>query len=256
MNFEKQMKIQELTESFHSKEFKVTDVIHNDLYRHMSNAGLFDYDYIERGQISSKGTKRKASKTNMVFLVWLMIARDLKEFGVVNAKLHIVKNYLFEDAKDMEISNLFSNIYKLLTVKNKIILSVKANGEAMFINELELSNNEIKELSCVKSIVLPLKNYIIELISEYATTEFLIRSRILNNNEAVLLDEFKIGGIKSISIKYKKGQSVFMEITKATRIEMLNRLSETFIISRYEDIIINTEERNIVYSELTKKTKL
>ena len=31
------------------------DIVENDIYRHMNDAGLFDYDYIERGVPAKKG---------------------------------------------------------------------------------------------------------------------------------------------------------------------------------------------------------
>jgi len=99
--FEKYLEIANLIEHFHKREFKVIDIIHNDLYRHMNDAGLFDYDYIIRG-----GGKSNPSKTNLVFLIWLMIAKELKEFGTVKTKLNVIKDFLFEE---FDIINSFSN---------------------------------------------------------------------------------------------------------------------------------------------------
>jgi len=101
-SLDKLIEMPEFIEAFHSKDFKITDFVHNDLYRHMNDAGLFDYDYIERGEPTKKGGTNKPSKTNLVFLFWLMIAMELKEFGFIKTKLHKVKAYLFEELDILE----------------------------------------------------------------------------------------------------------------------------------------------------------
>jgi hypothetical protein len=301
MDLDKTMKIIDLIETFEIKDFKITDVIHNDLYRHMNDAGLFDYDYIEKGQISAKGVKRKASKTNMVFLIWLMIAKDLKEFGMTNAKLHKVKDYLFtenkifdalrfkpskenflrlinwtsikddelklklkesiksgefiESLKDRNITNIYLNIYKMLYTKSDIKLYVKADGESIFVDETELPDEDIKNLSYIRAIVLPLKDYVTSLIGEYASVSFLTRSRLLSEKEAYLIDEFRRSDIKRISIKYKRNKPDVMEVTKLKEVKMINRLTEVFRRNAFEDVTIKTANGNVIYSEITERRK-
>ena len=301
MDLDKTMEIIDLIETYEIKDFKITNVIHNDLYRHMNDAGLFDYDYIEKGQISAKGVKRKASKTNMVFLIWLMIAKDLKEFGMTNAKLHKVKDYLFtkhklldilrfeptkdnflnlinwtsikddelklkikemiksgefiDKIKDRNITNIYLNIYKMLYTRSDIKLYVKADGETIFVDETELSDEEIKNLSYIRAIVLPLKDYVASLIGEYASVEFLTRSRLLSEKEAYLIDEFRRSDIKRISIKYKKKKPDVMEVTKLKQVKMINRLTEVFRKNSFEDITIKTSNGNVIFSEITERRK-
>jgi len=299
MDLDKTMKIIDLIESYEIKDFKITDVIHNDLYRHMNDAGLFDYDYIEKGQISAKGVKRKASKTNMVFLIWLMIAKDLKEFGMSNAKLHKVKDYLFTENKIIEnlnseptreniisfinhhkfkdeeikdellrtvisddfvnkigekqVTQIFYYLFKILYTKSDIILYIKANGEALLTDGLELSVSEVEKLSYSKSIKLPIKNYIVSLISEYANTDFLTRSRILTKNEAILLDEFKRNDIVSLKIRYKNKKAYMYEIKQFTKTKLYDKLSKTLQANAFEDLVIKTKNGEVYYSELTTR---
>ena len=301
MDLDKTMEIIDLIEAFEIKDFKITDVIHNDLYRHMNDAGLFDYDYIEKGQISAKGVKRKASKTNMVFLIWLMIAKDLKEFGMTNAKLHKVKDYLFTENKITEnlnfeptkenfldlvnwtsikddelklnlkeaiksgeffesienksITNLYFNIFEMLYTKSDIKLYVKANGDTVFVDETKLSDEDIKQFSYIRAIVLPLKDYVTSLIAEYASVEFLTRSRLLSKKEAYLIDEFRRSDIKKISVKYQHGKPDLIEITRLKNVKILSRLTEVLRKNAFEDIIIKTANGNITYSEITERRK-
>ena len=295
---DKLIEIPDFIETLHQMEFQVTDIVHNDLYRHMNDKGLFDYNYIQRG---TRGGNNP-SKTNLVFLTWLMIAVDLKDFGFKIDQLKKVKQYLFKEfdllenidfptdkesllnkldkyefknddikneltkkissgkflngIKDKSISCMFFTLYKMIATGRDIQLHIDSSGQAIFIDEFELSDEDLQKLSFEKRIILPLKNYLIFFIGEYAPLEYLTRSKILSEREAVLLDEFRRNDIISLTVKFHKGEAHVMEIKKHKKIEIQARLSEVILKGGYEDIIIKTQNGTIHYSEQIKKVKL
>ena len=301
-SLDKLIELPEFIENFHLKDFKMTDFVHNDMYRQMNDVGLFDYNYIKRGVPTTKGTVNKPSKTNLVFLFWLMIAVELKEFGFVKTKLHKVKDYLFKEfdvmenikfkidknslldsletfdfddkqvkidlskkissgafvsgIKDKSISRMFLTIFKMVSTGRDIQLCIDKTGEAMFVDEFELSKQEIKRLSYDSKIVLPLKKYLLFFVGHYAPSEFLIRSKILSEKEVFLLNEFKRNDILSLTVKYHKGRPNIYEAKKLEKFEIQARLSDVLISGGFEDIILKAKEGNIYYSELTTKKKL
>ncbi len=299
---DKLIEIPEFIESFHLKEFKMTDIVHNDLYRHLNDGGLFDYNYIDRGVKTPKGGTHKASRTNLVFLTWLMIIVDLKELGLANKKLHKVKDYLFEEfdivenlsfeinkenllnelekfdfvdkeiktkltkkissgafingVKDKSVSRMFLTIFKMIITGRDIQLYIDGTGETMFIDEFELSKEEINDLSYDSKIILPLKKYLLFFIGEYADIDFLRRSKILNDKEVYILTELKRNDIISFTVKFHNGNPNTYEVKSLRKTDISARLSEVLLKGGFEDIVLKTKEGNIYYSEYTKKTKL
>jgi len=295
---DKLIEIPKFIDSFHQAEFQVTDIVHNDLYRRMNDDGLFDYNYIKRG---TRG-KNNPSKTNLVFLTWLMMAKDLKSFGLKIDQLTKVKNYLFKEfeiedcinfpidkesllkklevynfdnkfikeellnnissgqflnsIKEQSVSRMFLNLHKLMATGRDIQLVIDKEGNALFIDEFDLSKDEIEELSFEKRIVLPLKSYLCYFIGEYAPIEFLVRSRILSKNEAELLNEFRRNDIISLSIKYHEGELKSYEVREYKRITLQNKLSSVLLRKDFEDITIKAKGGNIYYSDIITRTKI
>ena len=301
-SLDKLIEMPEFIEAFHSTDFKITDFVHNDLYRHMNDAGLFDYNYIERGVPTKKGGKNKPSKTNLVFLFWLMIAMELREFGFVKTKLHKVKAYLFDEIdvmerikfdtdklsllnildkfdfednqkkevlgkkissgaflnsiKETKVSRMFLTIFKLVSSGRDISLYIDKTGQAIFVDEFDLTKEELKELSYDSRIVLPLKKYLLHFIGEYAESEYLTRTNILTEQEVYILNEFKRNDILSFTVKFHKGKPNTYEVKSLRKTDASARLSEVLLKRGFEDIILKTKQGSIYYSEFTKKTKL
>ena len=299
---DKLIEIPDFIDTFHSTDFKITDIVNNDMYRNMNDSGLFDYDYIDRGEKTVKGATRKASTTNLVFLIWLMIVLDLKKFGFKIDQLKKVKQYLFKEFDILENINfpidkesllkklnsyefenkeikselskrinsgqfltgvqgqtascMFMTLYKMIVTGKDIQLYINSSGEAIFIDEFDLSDEDIKELSFESRITLPLKKYLCYFIGEYAPLEYLTRSKILSEKEAMLLDEFRRNDIVSLTVKYHNGKPNTIETRKYKKMVLQNKLSNIFLQKDYEDIIIKTRDGNIYYSELTTKLKL
>ena len=301
-SLDKLIEMPKFIEAFHSTDFKITDFVHNDLYRHMNDAWLFDYDYIDRGVPTKKGEINKPSKTNLVFLFWLMIAMELREFGFVKSKLHNVKAYLFDELdilenikfetdkvsllkmiekfdfennqkkeqlskkissgaflnsiKETKVSRLFLTIFKLVSTGRDISLCVDKTGKALFVDEFDLSKEELKELSYDSKIVLPLKKYLLYFIGEYAESEYLTRTNILTEQEINILTEFKRNDILSFTVKFHKGKPNTYEVKSLRKTDASARLSEVLLKRGFEDIVLKTKQGSIYYSEFTKKTKL
>ena len=297
-HLDKLIEIPDIIREFHKKEFKVTDIVHNDLYRHLNDGGLFDYEYIQRG---TKGYNNP-SKTNLVFLTWLMMVKDLRDFGLVKQKLHRVKNYLFEEydisevidfpvdkqsllerlesfkfendekkeeiknkiisgefltsLKHLKVSRLFVAIFNLFVTGNDLQLHVDSDGDAIIIDEFDLSEEKYQELSYESRIVLPLKKYLLYFVGEYAPIEFLTSSNIITENEAVLLQEFRRNDIVNLTVKYHNGVANMFEIREYKKMNIQNKLTNVILKKGYEDIIVRTNNGKVYYSEIVKRVKL
>jgi len=302
ISLDKLIDLPKFIEEFHSVDFKMTDFVHNDMYRHMNDAGLFDYNFIERGTRTPKGGTNKPSKTNLVFAIWLMIAMDLKDYGFVKKKLHKVKDFLFSENdiienlpfntdkegilkeiekfevsdksvkrrliktissgefitknKDKKVSRLFLSIFKLITTGNDIALYIDASGEAIFIDEKKISKKKMTDLSFNSKLILPLKKYLLFFIGEYASVEFLTRSKILTDNEVYILNELRRNDIISLTVKFHKGKPNTFETKMHRKTNITARLSEVLLKGGFEDIILKTKQGSIYFSEFTHKTKL
>ncbi len=86
-----------------------------------------------------------------------------------------------------------------------------SNGYAFLVDEFELSDEELKNLSFQAKIILPLKKYLMFFVGEYAPAEYLTRSKILNPKEVKLLEAFRQSNIMSLTVCYKDEQPLLLE---------------------------------------------
>ena len=154
------------------------------------------------------------------------------------------------------VSLLFLNIFKLISVYHDIYLLIDVNLDAMFVDEMELSNQDIVDLAKDSRIIIPLKQYLVNFIGNYSNHDFISRTKLLNKNDIKVLEQLKQNDIESVTIKFHKGKPNTMEVKKQTKIEIQSRLSEVLLKGGFEDIILKTKQGNIYYSQLTTKTKL
>jgi hypothetical protein len=181
---DKLIEIADYIEGYHEKLFKLTDVVNNDTYRHLNDAGLFDYNYIDRGVPNTKNKLIKPSKTNLVFWTWLMIVVDLKSYGFVMKKLHKVKNYLFEDFDIIENMSSKPDRESLLKALENFEYKDKAIKEAL---EKKIKSgefiNKVKDQSVSRLFLMILKTI---------STGRDISLYLDGSGEAVFIDEFEI----------------------------------------------------------------
>ncbi len=160
------------------------------------------------------------------------------------------------DLENKSVSLLFMNIFKLISVSHDIYLLIDVNMDAMFIDEMELSNQDLIDLGKDSRIIIPLKQYLVNFVGNFTKHDFISRTKLLNENDIEVLEQLKQNDIDSVTIKFHKGKPNIMEVKKQTKIEIQSRLSEVLLKGGFEDIIIKTKQGSINYSQLTTKTKL
>jgi hypothetical protein len=151
---------------------------------------------------------------------------------------------------------MFLTIMKMLSTGRDIQLYIDSSAEALFVDEFEISDAELKRLTYDSRLILPLKKYLLFFVGEYAPEDFLVRSKILTEREVFLLQEFKRNDILSFSVKFHKGKPHLYESKKLEKYQLQARLSDVLIGGGYEDIILKTKQGSIYYSEINTKTKL
>ena len=160
------------------------------------------------------------------------------------------------ELKDKNVSILFLNIFKLISVSHDIYLLIDVNMDAMFIDEMELTNQEVIDLTKESRIIIPLKQYLIRFIGDYFKHDFISKTKILSEKDVMILEQLNKNDIDSITVKFHNGMPNTMEVKKQKKIEIQSRLSEVLLKGGFEDIILKTKQGSIYYSQLTTKTKL
>ncbi len=161
-----------------------------------------------------------------------------------------------ENLENKSYSILFLNILKLISNSHDIYLMIDVNMDALFIDETELSNDDLIDLAKDPRIIIPLKQFLLKFIGDYSSHSFISRTKLLTEKDILILNQLKQNNIESLTIKFHKGEPNTMEVKKQTKIEIQSRLSEVLLNGGFEDIVLKTKQGNIYYSELTTKTKL
>jgi hypothetical protein len=130
------------------------------------------------------------------------------------------------------------------------------NLDVLFVDEMELSNQDLIDLAKDSRIVIPLKQYLVNFVANFIKHDFISRTKLLNENDIEVLEQLKQNDIDSVTIKFHKGKPNIMEVKKQTKIEIQSRLSEVLLKGGFEDIILKTKQGSIYYSQLITKTKL
>jgi hypothetical protein len=154
------------------------------------------------------------------------------------------------------ISLLFLNIFKLISVSHDIYLLIDVNMDALFVDEMELSNQDLIDLAKDSRIIIPLKQYLVNFVGKYTKHDFISRTKLFNDNDIEFLEQLKQNDIDSVTIKFHKGKPNIMEVKKQPKIEIQTRLSEVLLKGGFEDVILKTKQGSIYYSQLITKTKL
>ena len=181
---------------------------------------------------------------------------NFSDSEIKDTLLHKIEIGEFEKSLEGKmVSILFLNIFKLISVSHDIYLIIDVNLNSMFVDELELSNQDLIDLAKDSRIIIPLKQYLIKFVSDYSTHDFISRAKLLNENDIMVLDIISENEIESISIKFHNGESNIIEVEKQTKIEIKSRLSDVLLSDGFEDIVLKTKQGSISYSQLTTKTK-
>jgi hypothetical protein len=158
--------------------------------------------------------------------------------------------------EDKSISLLFLNIFKLISVSHDIYLLIDVNLDTMFVDEMELSNQDIVDLAKDSRIIIPLKQYLVKFVGGYFKHDFVSRAKILSERDVLILEQLKQNDIDSITVKFHQGAPNIMEVKKQKKVQIQSRLSEVLLKGGFEDIVLKSKQGAIYYSQLTTKTKL
>ena len=161
-----------------------------------------------------------------------------------------------KDIKDKKVSRLFLQIFKLIWLTHDIQLMVDVNADAFFIDDFELSDGEMNDLSKDSRIIIPLKQYLVKFVGSYFKHDFVSRAKILSERDILILEQLKQNDIDSITVKFHKGAPNIMEVKKQKKVQIQSRLSEVLLKGGFEDIVLKSKQGAIYYSQLTTKTKL
>ena len=164
-----------------------------------------------------------------------------------------------EFIKDIEckrVSLLFLNIFKLISGSHDIYLLIDVNLDAMFIDEMELSNQDIIDLAKDSRIIIPLKQYLVNFVGNFTKHDFISRTKLLCEKDIKVLDQLRKNDIDSITIKFPTGKPSIMEVRKQSKVDIQSRLTEVLLKGGFEDIVLKTKQGTIDYSQLTTKTIL
>jgi len=160
------------------------------------------------------------------------------------------------DLENKSVSLLFLNIFKLISVSHDIYLLIDVNMDALFVDEMELSNQDLIDLAKDSRIIIPLKQYLVKFIGSYFKHDFISRAKVLSEKDVMILGQLKKNDIDSITVKFHKGTPNNMEVRKQKKVQIQARLSEVILKGGFEDIVLKSKQGTIYYSQLTTKTKL
>jgi hypothetical protein len=184
-------------------------------------------------------------------------SKDFKDLQVRDSLLIKIEsgNYISE-LENKSVSLLFLNIFKLISASHDIYLLISVKMEAMFVDEMELRNQDLIDLAKDSRIIIPLKQYLVKFIGSYFKHDFISRAKLLSEKDIMILEQLKKNDIDSITVKFHKGEPNIMEVKKQKKVQIQSRLSEVLLKGGFEDIILKSKQGAIYYSQLTTKTKL
>ena len=219
--------------------------------------------------------KVKSYLFSEVSILEALIEPDLSTISLTESLTNLINESDFEDSKiketllgkinsgkfinDLEnknVSLLFLNIFKLISKSHDIYLLIDVNMDAMFVDEMELSSQNLIDLAKDSRIIIPLKQYLFKFIGGYFKHDFVSRAKLLSNKDIMILEQLKKNDIDSITVKFHKEVPNIMEVRKQKKVQIQSRLSEVLFKGGFEDIILKTKQGSIYYSQLTTKTKL
>jgi len=203
---------------------------------------------------SSNGDSYTKSLTNA--LTESILSKDFSNPTVKESLLNKIESSEFiQVLEGQSVSKLFLNIFKLISISHDIYLLIDVNMDAMFVDEMELSNQDLMDLAKESRIIIPLKQYLLNFIGNYSEHSFISRTKLLSENDILVLTQLKQKDIESVTVKFHNGEPNILEVKKQTKIEIQSRLSDVLIKGGFEDIILKTKQGSIYYSQLITKTK-
>lgn len=214
---------------------------------HWRDAGLLDVYGDNPDQI----------KVSFIGLFWLMVAIELRRFGISIDKISSIKNHFFRDPKFPVLEGCLFSTFANKNIDIFIIVSSDGRADIGTKNEIELAEafGFIQE-NYIKLNVRMLKNRIMSKKDEKIVSEDYTKG-LLTDDEKTILDLIRDGDYKEVILKFEDG--TVSRIAKKTLISNSNPIQELKkIISSADgfcDISIKKVNGKIVLFENTTMLK-
>ncbi len=157
---------------------------------------------------------------------------------------------------EMDVSVLEFFVLNGIQFRQQTNIVVFETGEAFMYNESMYSSEFLAKINNHVQIVIPLNRLLLWFLSDPENFKFASRYKILDETEVFILEQIRNGKAKAITVKFKNGQAVYLEIEKDKKVKLETRLQEILLKGEHEELIIKTQQGNIVYTASKRKIKL
>jgi hypothetical protein len=143
-----------------------------------------------------------------------------------------------------------------------IILNLEGNVILSNENDVSLMNNteycsKYQEITSKSHLRISMNEIINELVTSLGELTCSEKIPILTKEEAKIITLMRTDNISSLNIRYNsKSEYETIEVTTVNRVYEQNKLSELIVARGYQNIVIKTQNGNIVHLENTNKYKL
>lgn len=181
---------------------------------------------------------------------------EIKEVEKAQIIKYVLSGEIWEDIEKSNIDYLFVMLYRLIYHRHDIKLIVLTDGSAFFHDSIDSADSFENIIDGKQVIVLQLREYLIDIISDYRHVSFLTRYGSLKEEEAEVLDIIRDKEVKYLKVNLKDGKPEKVTISKNSNTNANQKLSSYLIKGGYEDILIKTNESKITYSTKSENKRL
>jgi hypothetical protein len=203
----------------------------------------------------NRDANQKWRRFSLVDMVWLLIIRDLRKFGLSNDKIAVTKKCVFEIDRDFKIKFPIFEAYLINAfLSNKPCnLLVFSDGSSVFVSddELDFSRN-VRGLD-KNFISISLNNILQEFFKNRNLQPKYVFKFALSDSEERVIDKVRQGNFKKVELYLKNGKIIRIHSTE----EAINkRFIDLIKEAKHQKIMFESQDGKTVLFERTIKEKV
>lgn len=156
--------------------------------------------------------------------------------------------------KVAKLSELFMIINTIFDGTDRYFLTISSEGEVRDFSSSQFSDFA-NDLGQDIRIVLPLNKFFYKYVEDYRNLDFLSEIGLINKNEAELLTKVQQGQYDEIQIVFRDQKMKQANYKKEIKKSYYGLMAKIVAQKKYQDIVIKTENGDIVYAALVTKNK-
>jgi hypothetical protein len=153
-------------------------------------------------------------------------------------------------------NKLISVIIAVLISKFDVRIVITRDAEVTFELVNSVGQSPRTPANSQPHIALPIFLYLHRFLSMKKYKSLYVDFKLMDDQELLILDHVRSGKYKEVTIKFKKGDTILLELTEEFKTDNAKRLEEILLRSAYQDLQVSTQNGKISYSKIVTKKKI